>query len=157
MKSARRKTMGTIVPVLLACALVTACMDSGNAGDARIWKGSIQNTCGPADGPAISIKAGRSADTTCTADFSSDTSYTMLLDDYQVESLRVGTVLTDTVFPCASDCFRSSVLTLEIQGVTSGSLSGSLEIKDGGGEVPAKIRKFPILLKKCPRTIGLCG
>lgn len=158
MKTMVMKQMGRIALALLAGALVTACMDNGETEDARTWKGLIQNTCGSADGPAIAIRIGRSADTTCNADFASDTSYSMYLDDYHVDSLRLGQVLTDSVFVCGiDDCIKTSVLKLKIEGVTTGSLSGSLEIKNGGDGVPVKIRTVPIILKKCPKTGGMCG
>ncbi|GEM_PF-5899880 len=152
----KTQSLGSILipaAALLVIVLAAACVHSDP--DMETWHGLARNSCGPADGPAVSIVLDTAEFLGCNANHAGE--FQMLLADHEVDGLKPGRVLIDTQTICPLDkCGNRTVLRIEILSADSSSLQTEFRIEADNGDGVKKVRTGKAVLAKC-RERPMCG
>jgi hypothetical protein len=127
--------------------------------DLEHWSGTVRNTCGRADGPAVAVVVREGATSGC-ADTSASRAF-LLLEGQRADSLRAGKDFRDSLNLCFAEggcpgAIRDHYL-LRIEAADAHSAQGTLEIREQDGTSPETVRRVEVDLMKCPADPVPCG
>jgi hypothetical protein len=161
----RRPRLRFFLRVLAACSLAaaaigftTACTrpdpDDG-APKAETWYGLAHNTCGMADGPAISYVLDSVAYSGCSNDHEGGREW--WVEGKLVDALQPGEIIKDTLPGCDRNvCVDGTVITLEILGTDTASVTAAFRIESQKDNVRKTLHSGKAILTKC-RERPMCG
>lgn len=156
---------------LLLAALSLACLSGGlngcldDGGDQTLetpaLTGSVRNTCGPADGPAVGVRVDRKQPKGCINNLdlqdSTNNKYVLFFPDIRVDSLEVGKTYSDTLKNCEPFiCVDRQIYDLKVEKIQGNEVHGSLQVKTSQDGLPGITTKTPIILSICPQ-FQTCG
>lgn len=148
---------GTLVlgaMLALGAAWMGCTSSDGEEGEA--WQGFIRNVCGATDGPAVFVRLGKGADTTCPLRWENQAGvYGMHLDGLQADSLKPGARLQDSLFECSPSCRNLGFLRVTVLENRADRVVGTYELTLGKGD-SAQSLSGAAHLKKCPKSGDWC-
>lgn len=151
--------IGTVALGAVAiAALGLAACDTDQASQDRVWYGLISNSCGPADGPAVTVVLDTAAYADCHA--SHPGQFQMQSNDVHVDSIPVGKILIYTeesgCQAAGTGCTGKTVIRLEVKAADSIQMQAGFRIETSGNGKAAAAQSGSVILLKC-RERPLCG
>ncbi|HKP98008.1 MAG TPA: hypothetical protein VJ385_19910 [Fibrobacteria bacterium] len=150
----------TLACLGIPAALLTACLDSTEpAPPDKVWYGLLSNSCGPADGPAISVVL----DTVAYADCNSGNhpgQYSFYTEAYpSIDSIVIGKVLTYRVeVGCLGKraaCGDKTEYRLEVERMDPTRVQAAFRI-EAVSRGKQTVRTGTVVMTKC-RERPFCG
>jgi hypothetical protein len=146
-----------VAGLALLASLLSGCQDDTTSSPpANTWYGLASNTCGPTDGPMVSIVFDSTAYSGCQDSHPHQYQVTAL--NRTLDSLKVGEGLYRDQY---SDCFQPGCNSWKMAGVVfrsadSASFLADFTLKSAKDDKDTLVRTGTVLLKKCPEH-PMCG
>jgi hypothetical protein len=143
--------------LVLLASLLTACRDDTTASaSAPPWYGLASNTCGPTDGPMVSIVFDSTAYSGCQDSHPHQYQVTAL--NWTLDSLKTGEGLArDRNVDCfESGCNAWDQAAVVIRSADTASFLADFTLKSAKDDKDTVVRTGTVILKKCP-DYPMCG
>jgi hypothetical protein len=155
---ARQSSTGWVAAAALGLGVLMACLAGERDPE---WTGIIRDTCGPADGPAISIRVEEGASAVCPDSLAPDTAtalHRLSFDGFPVDSLKPGATYRDSGVLCLERCRTTTYWSLTVESIDKEAVWGDLWIATTGQQGEARReRRGQVKLRRCSRVHPFCG